>query len=118
MAQSATHAHEAGHEHPGTGTYVQIAVVLFILTALEVGAYEIAERGAGVVRDFVTEILIVLSAVKFALVAFFYMHLKGDGKLLRRVFGFSLVIAFIVIGALMVLFGYQLKTNLHAAAIF
>lgn len=115
MAQAAAeqhhHADAHGHahaaHHPPTATYVQIAVVLFALTALEVGAFEIAERQGGFVGEHVTAILVLLSAVKFALVAFFYMHLKMDGSMLRRIFGFSLVIATIVIMALSVLFAYE-----------
>ncbi|MBK7595401.1 MAG: hypothetical protein IPJ11_09180 [Gemmatimonadetes bacterium] len=37
----------------------------------------------------------------------FYMHLKQDTKVLQVVFGFSLVIAVVVIGAMIVLFGYN-----------
>ena len=49
-------------------------------------------------------VLIVLSAIKFALVALFYMHLKWDGPLLSGIFGFSLVLATFVIVALLALF--------------
>ena len=51
-------------------------------------------------------VLLILSALKFALVAMFYMHLKTDGRLLSTVFVFSLVIAAVVITALMLLFAY------------
>ena len=38
-------AHDEGHDHPGPGTYFRIGLVLAVLTALEVGAYELAHRG-------------------------------------------------------------------------
>ena len=34
------------HAHPGAGTYVKIAVILFVITALEVGGYEVVRRGS------------------------------------------------------------------------
>jgi len=105
-------AHAEDEFHISTGTYVRIAVILFALTALEVGGYEAARRpgvpGHAFAQAWLTEVLILLSAAKFALVAFFYMHLKTDGRLLRWVFGFSLTIAAIVILALMVLMWYML----------
>ncbi len=45
--------------------------------------------------------------MKFWFVAMFYMHLKFDMKVLSWLFGFSLVIAFIVIAALLALFLYN-----------
>lgn len=108
-----THAHataaHAEHAHPGTKTYIQIALILFVLTALEVAAYEVthpvATGGIGaLVEPLFIEILLLLSAVKFALVAMFYMHLKSDGKLLTGIFSFSLIVATVVVVGLMLLF--------------
>ena len=109
-------AHAEGQSHPGWQTYVTIAVILFALTALEVGAYEVAERNvAGVFGQFVSgmvvEILLVLSAAKFALVAMFYMHLKQDGKLLTGIFVFPILIAAVIILALLGLFIYSHSEN-------
>ena len=106
------HAADAAHDHPSTGLYVKIGVVLFILTALEVGAYEVAHADAATglttaVAGVLIPVLLVLSAAKFALVAMFYMHLKNDGQVLSGVFIFSLIIATIVIIALMVLMAYH-----------
>jgi caa(3)-type oxidase subunit IV len=108
--------HTDEHSHPSWQLYVTIAVILFALTALEVGAYEVAERGVmggfGVfVKEMVVEILLVLSAAKFALVAMFYMHLKQDGKLLTWIFVFPLIIAAFIILALLGLFIYNHGQN-------
>jgi cytochrome c oxidase subunit 4 len=106
----AADAHE--HIHPGPATYFKIAITLFILTALEVGAYEVAHTSTGAggilgtVATLVVPIILILSAFKFALVAMFYMHLKMDGKLLSGVFIFSLLLASVMIVALMVIFSY------------
>ena len=68
------------------GCYAKVGLVLFVLTALEVGLYEITygeHAGAWPARSsrFFVPMLLLLSAAKFALVAMFYMHLKQDSKL-------------------------------------
>ena len=50
-------------------------------------------------------ILLVLSAVKFATVVGFFMHLRFDNPLFLAVFGFGLAVAGSVITAFMFLFG-------------
>ena len=97
------------HTHPTAGLYLRVAVVLFILTALEVAAYEVARRdGMGPLGEAVgrllVPILVVLSAAKFALVAMFYMHLKQDAKIFSGLFVFPLVIAVVIVLALIALF--------------
>jgi len=104
-------AHAETHPHPTPALYLRVAVTLFVLTALEVLVYEIGHRPDApfhaAVDPIVVEILLVLSAVKFALVAMFYMHLKQDEPVLSWVFCFSLIIAAVVIVALMVIIHYQ-----------
>lgn len=104
---SPAHGHAEAHDHPGPGVYVRIAVVLFAFTALEVLAYEAAHRDwSAFVKAQLVPILVVLSAAKFYLVAMFYMHLKQDGKLLKGVFGFSLLLAVVITLGLMWLMWY------------
>ena len=115
MADSSA-AHTEGHSHPGWQTYVTVAVILFALTAMEVGSYEIAERGmsgmfGSFVSQMVVEILLVLSAAKFALVAMFYMHLKQDSKVFSGLFVFPILIAAVIILALLGLFVYNRSEN-------
>ena len=74
-------------EHPTPRLYVQIAGVLFVLTALEFSTYFI---------DFAAmhiPLLLGLMAIKFVLVAGFFMHLKFDTKLFTRVMGGGLFLA-------------------------
>jgi len=102
--------HEAGHPTPGT--YAKIGLFLFILTALEVGLYEITYgEHAGAfgheIMPFFIPLLLGLSEVKFALVAMFYMHLKQDHRLFTGVFVFPLIIAAVVIIAMVVLMAYH-----------
>lgn len=91
--------------------YVRIGLILFVITAMEVGAYELAHRPAAPAHEFfkgsLIPVLIILSAIKFALVAAYYMHLKWDGRLLKGIFSFSLLIAAVVIIALMILAAYH-----------
>lgn len=111
MANASTphDANAEAHAHPGPAKYIQIAVVLFTLTALEVLAYEVGHGGAlpalrPTIEPIVVPILLILSAIKFALVAMFYMHLKQDGKLLSGLFVFPIILALAIAAALISLF--------------
>jgi cytochrome c oxidase subunit 4 len=111
------HAHDQ-HAHPTPGLYLKVAAVLFVLTALEVLAFEAGRGGLGaslqpIFEPIVVLILIVLSAAKFALVAMFYMHLKQDPRLLANLFVFPLVIAAVIISALLILFSYWRTVGAH-----
>lgn len=107
--------HAAEHGHSSASKYIQVAVVLFTLTALEVVLYEICYGGlsqsmsglSGTLEPWFVEVLLVLSFMKFWYVAMFYMHLKFDLKLLSWVFAFSLLLAVIIIAALIALFVYN-----------
>jgi cytochrome c oxidase subunit 4 len=100
------------HSHPSSGTYVKIGLVLFVLTALEVGLYEFtygehAGATGHALQPFFIPLLLALSAAKFALVAMFYMHLKQDHRLFSGVFVFPLIIATVIVLALIVLEAYH-----------
>jgi caa(3)-type oxidase subunit IV len=110
-ATPAEHAH-GEHAHPSSGVYVKIGLVLFVLTALEVGLYEFtygghAGAGGAALQPFFVPMLLLLSAAKFALVAMFYMHLKQDSRIFTSVFVFPIIIATVVILALIVLEAYH-----------
>ena len=103
------HAHE--HSHPTPSVYFKVALVLFVLTALEVLSFEAGRGGLGaglrpVFEPIVVLLLLVLSAAKFALVAMFYMHLKQDPRLLANLFVFPIALAAVLIGGLIVLLRY------------
>ena len=109
-AHASTASHE--HAHPSAGVYAKVGIVLFILTALEVGLYEFtygehAGPMGAQIQPFFVPLLLLLSAAKFALVAMFYMHLKQDSRLFTGVFVFPLIIACIVVVSLMVLMAYH-----------
>jgi cytochrome c oxidase subunit 4 len=102
------------HSHPTPGTYAKVGLILFVLTALEVGLYEYTYgEHAGTLgtdlRPFFIPLLLGLSAIKFALVAMFYMHLKQDSRLFTGVFVFPLIIAAVIIFALIALIAYHIS---------
>jgi cytochrome c oxidase subunit 4 len=90
-------------EHPTWSTYWKVALILTLITAVEVWVYYIPSFVAS--RGFVPTLLL-LSAVKFAIVVLFYMHLRYDHRLFRAVFTGPLIIAMTTIVALLFLFGH------------
>ncbi len=68
------------HAHPPHREYVKIAAILAVLTALEISLVEI-DIGPAFIPA-----LMVLMAIKFALVVLFFMHLRYDAKLFGRIF--------------------------------
>ncbi len=90
------------HEHPTWSTYWKVGLILTLITVLEVWIYYIPSFVAS--RAFVP-VLLVLSAIKFAIVVMFYMHLRYDHKLFRALFTGPLIIAMVTLVGLMFLFG-------------
>ena len=86
--------------HVTNRTYVLIAVVLAILTAIEVMVFYLEAMAPVLLTT-----LLVLMIVKFALVAMFFMHLKFDSRILSVVFAWGIFIAVSIILALLAVFG-------------
>jgi cytochrome c oxidase subunit IV len=97
------HAMGEMHEHPTWKQYKWVALILTVITILEVWGYYIPWFVASPV--FVPALLI-MSAVKFAIVVLFYMHLKYDARLFRALFTGPLIIAVVTLISLMFLFGH------------
>ena len=85
----------AEHSHPGPRQYVLIAVVLVILTAVEVATSYLEGH---VNSNLLIAALGIMAAVKFFLVAAWYMHMKQDSSVFRRLFVTGLILASIVYG--------------------
>jgi cytochrome c oxidase subunit 4 len=92
------------HTHPTNRFYLIIGAVLIGLTVLEVLGY-MGEVGGTLPRGMATIIILVLSALKFLLVVAMYMHLKFDHKLFTGIFVFPALLATLVIGGMIMLFG-------------
>jgi len=113
MDAHATTPSHSEHAHPTAGLYAKVGLILFVLTAMEVGLYEItygehAGSLSSAIQPFFVPMLLLMSAAKFALVAMFYMHLKQDSKLFTGVFVFPLTIAAVIIVGLMILMAYHM----------
>ena len=94
------HGHEQHqHAHPTAKKYLGIAIILTIITVIEVAIFYIPSM-----HQFLPPILLTLSALKFALVAMFYMHLKFDHRLYSWVFVVPMCFAAAIILALLALF--------------
>lgn len=87
---STTTEHAAHTNHPSPRQYVNIALVLAVLTGLEVATY-FFEFG-----PFAVPMLVILMVVKFLYVAGWFMHLKFDNKFFKQIvtvgLGFALVL--------------------------
>jgi cytochrome c oxidase subunit 4 len=72
------------HASPGWRQYVGIAVVLGILTLIELWA--------STLTGFKVGLLLVLTVIKASLVALWYMHLKFDTRLYSVLFVGAIVV--------------------------
>ena len=89
------------HSHPGPRQYVIIAIVLVILTAVEVATSYLEGH---VNSNLLIVALGLMAAVKFFLVAAWYMHMKQDSNVFRRLFITGIVLASVVYGILFFFF--------------
>jgi cytochrome c oxidase subunit 4 len=90
---------ESRHHHPSDLQYIGIAVALAVLTSIEVGIYYLKSDPATIV------VLLILMAVKFGVVVGFFMHLRFDSPVLRRLFTGGLVLAVTVYSITLFMFG-------------
>src|SRR5258706_6451168 len=103
MTDHKEQGHAGEHEHPNWGTYKYVAIILAVITVIEVWVYYIP---AFVATKAFVPTLLIMSAVKFAIVVMFYMHLKYDHKLFRVLFTGPLIIAMATMVVLLFLFGH------------
>jgi cytochrome c oxidase subunit 4 len=98
--EAGLHAMGEDHEHPSWKQYKWVALILTLITVVEVWVYYTPFRHS----PMFAPVLLVMSAVKFATVVAFYMHLKYDHKLFRALFIGPLLIAMTTLTALLFLF--------------
>ena len=96
-----THGDHGAQEEHGLQPmqYVWIGIALTIITIVELGASLWVDLG-----DLLIPVLLILSAVKFAAVVAFFMHLRFEHRLLTQVFTGSFLLAGGVLIALLALF--------------
>lgn len=88
--ETATHE----HAHPSDWQYIKIALLLAVLTALEVFTYFESVHNLSDAVLYV--VLTVLMVLKFVYVVAWFMHLKFDSMIFRRVFQVGIVMALAV----------------------
>ena len=87
-------AHDDGaHGHPSDWAYIKIALILAVITAVEVFTYfeSVLDWGAALIPS-----LLVMMVVKFWLVVTWFMHLRFDNPIFGRLFVFGLILAAVV----------------------
>jgi cytochrome c oxidase subunit IV len=77
------------HDHPSDLQYVKIAIVLAVITAAEVLTY--FWEGASTLG--LVLVLFPMMIAKFFIVTGWFMHLKYDNPIYRRIFLFGLLLA-------------------------
>lgn len=90
--QTAPGSSETDHDdHPTESQYTEVFAILAVLTAAEVGLYF-----APVPSNIAIPSLIILTVFKFVLVMFWFMHLRFDNLVFRRLFYVGLVLAGVI----------------------
>ena len=98
-----SHQEQDSH-HPTFRQYVVIAIILFAITIIEFFLIYPEAQIVNYLGASKIPLLVALSAVKFAIVIMFYMHLKFDNRLFGGIFLSGLALGFAVVIALLVLF--------------
>ena len=80
--------HGTGHEHPSDLQYVWVALFLALVTGAEVAMSYIDMATA-----IYIPVLMVMMIVKFSVVVLWFMHLRFDSRLFRRLFLAGIVLA-------------------------
>jgi cytochrome c oxidase subunit 4 len=78
--------------HPGPGEYVKIAIILAIVTAAEVAMYYVT----AIPRPVFSTLLLIMMFIKFSLVGLWFMHLRFDSPIFRRLFISGIILALLV----------------------
>jgi cytochrome c oxidase subunit 4 len=113
MSAPATAAAAPGHhEASKLHIYVQIAMILGVITGVEIVLVYLP-----LAHWFVFATLATLSAVKFMFVIFYFMHLRWDKVFCTILFFIGLVLAGGTMWALLHLFGSEASKPLSSAVL-
>ena len=85
-------------DHPTPKKYVQNAIVLGILTAIEIALYYTED----IVGVFTDPILIILAVGKFIIVVGWFMHLRFENKMVNRFFTGGMILALVLFAIVMI----------------
>lgn len=93
------HVADSHDSHPGPRLYITVALILAVLTGIEVGAFFL-EMSSWIV----VWILILLSLTKFLMVVFFFMHLRMDDNRFALLFFAPMIVMVSIAVALLAVF--------------
>ena len=82
----------AAHGHPSDREYVAVALVLAAITAAEVAVYYVKS----IPDPLLIGMLCAMALVKFSIVVLWFMHLRFDSPIFRRLFVTGIVLAIAV----------------------
>lgn len=91
MASNHNHSSDAHHVIP-LKVYIAVALSLFVLTFMTVGAHTVLHAGT-----FKTFVAFAIATVKAILVIGYFMHLKYDNMINRVIFGSAFFFLFLFI---------------------
>ena len=101
--EAALHEPELQH-HPEPKQYIVVAIALAVATGLEVGLYYITLPSVIYIL-----LLAFFATIKFILVALWFMHLRFDSRIFRRLFVLGIVLAISVYVVALLTFGVFLR---------
>lgn len=114
MSSTAAHADSpapaAHHDENKFHLFVQVAMILAVITGVEIVAI-----GLPFPAWIVVTTLVVLSVVKFMMVIFIFMHLKWDKVFCTILFFIGLILGGGTLAALVTLFKFGLAPLTYAA---
>src|SRR5215212_7693851 len=96
------HGHDASHDSSKFQIYVQIAMLLAVITGVEIVCVYLPFP-----KWILVTTLCVLSAVKFMFVIFFFMHLRWDKPFCTILFFIGLILAAGTMAGLLMMFASE-----------
>ena len=102
MNASAATDHDVGHDENKFPLYIEIAMLLAVITGVEIVSIYLPFA-----KWMIVTALVTLSAVKFMFVIFYFMHLRWDKPFCTILFFIGLILAGGTMWALLQLFGVQ-----------
>ncbi len=96
--------HRAPGAHPTPAEYINIGIILAVITAIEVFVYYV-----GAIRDALVPILLILSVTKFVLVVLWFMHLRFDNRIFSTLFTGGIMLAAAIFIVVLATLGSSLR---------
>lgn len=112
-AATAPAAHAASHDDGKFHLFVQIAMILAVITGVEIVLIYLP-----LAKWLIVGSLVALSVVKFLMVIFWFMHLKFDKAFCTILFFIGMILAGGTVAALLAIFSAKDSVPLTAQTIY